>query len=80
MTKPVKPIPQSVEDPYGDQLICDCKNRADTDGFYASDADGTDQHDESGSPLDTWDGVHYKCERCGQVWSQVPTSNFTNGE
>ena len=47
----------------GDDIICPCNNRPDTDGFYPCDADGNQIEPTLES---NWDGL-YICSRCSRT-------------
>jgi hypothetical protein len=60
--------------PAGTEIECACGNRPDLDGFSAAAANGTLMCDEGRNPFDEWDGIHYVCDSCDQMWAQAPAT------
>ncbi len=59
------------------ELMCLCGNDAPNEGFDMSDADGTvidppGTVDDDGNERNAagWDGIHYRCGRCGRIIDQ----------
>lgn len=65
---------------YLDWWQCECGNQPDQDGFYACDANGNKQHDEMGSPEDSWSGEHFYCARCSMIASNKTGETVKEGK